>query len=270
MSSYPATDQRGETPVTQAPFLPPEEKARSVNRLFSAVAPTYDLLNTVLSFGLHKRLRKLSTDECRLKPGGRGLDVAAGTGDFALEQRRRVGPSGAVIGVDFCEPMLRVGLKKTEGKVELLQGDALALPFPDNAFDAATMGFGLRNVADIQKTLDEMTRVVRPGGRVVQLELAKPRMFLFRQVYYLYFQRILPFIGKLIHGRKENYAYLPASLREFASREEIAERMRQSGLEEVTVRDLTLGIVAIYAGTKKAASETRRKAEGAQAKGGRG
>jgi demethylmenaquinone methyltransferase/2-methoxy-6-polyprenyl-1,4-benzoquinol methylase len=251
MSSSPPAQNQDGLRTTDVPLLPKEEKARHVNRLFSAVAPTYDLLNTVLSMGLHKLWRRVATDECRLPPGGRALDAATGTGDFAIEQRRRVGASGEVVGVDFCEPMLRIGVKKTAGIASLLQGDAMALPFADDHFDAATMGFALRNVADIQQTLNEMTRVVRPGGRVVQLELSKPRHFLFRRLYYLYFQWLLPSIGKLIHGNRDNYAYLPASLREFPSRERIAEMMAQAGLEDVKVKDLTFGIVAIYAGTKR-------------------
>jgi demethylmenaquinone methyltransferase/2-methoxy-6-polyprenyl-1,4-benzoquinol methylase len=236
--------------MTEVPRLPPQDKARHVNRLFSAVAPTYDLLNTVLSFGLHKWWRKVAADECRLKPGDKGLDAATGTGDFALEMRKRVGPSGYVAAADFCMPMLKFGVKKVRGKADLLQGDAMALPFPDDTFDASTMGFALRNVGDIQKTLDEMTRVVKPGGRVVQLELARPTSPLFRPLYFFYFQRLLPMVGKIIHGQRENYAYLPASLREFPDRETIAGMMRKAGLTDVIVKDLTFGILAIYAGTK--------------------
>lgn len=250
MSSLPAADPPNAHRMTDVPRLPPQEKARYVQRLFSAVAPTYDLLNTVLSFGLHKWWRKVATDECRLTPNGRGLDVAAGTGDFALEMLRRVGSGGYVAGVDFCMPMLKYGVKKMKGRIDLLQGDALALPFPDDAFDATTMGFALRNVGDIQQTLDEMARVVKPGGRVVQLELSRPTNPLFRPLYYFYFQRLLPFVGKMIHGRQENYAYLPASLKQFPEREEIADMMRRAGLTDVTVKNLTFGIVAIYAGTK--------------------
>ncbi|MBW3623955.1 MAG: bifunctional demethylmenaquinone methyltransferase/2-methoxy-6-polyprenyl-1,4-benzoquinol methylase UbiE [Armatimonadetes bacterium] len=248
--------------MTEVPRLPPQEKARYVQRLFTAVAPTYDLLNTVLSFGLHKWWRKVATDECRLNPGDRGLDVAAGTGDFVLEMLRRVGPTGYVAGADFCMPMLKIGVKKLKGRADLLQGDALALPFPDDAFHATTMGFALRNVGDIQQTLNEMTRVVQPGGRVVQLELSRPTHPLFRPFYYFYFQRLLPFVGRMIHGKQENYAYLPASLKEFPPREEIAAMMRKAGLTDVIVKDLTFGIVAIYAGTKVSrlqAEDSRQK-----------
>jgi demethylmenaquinone methyltransferase/2-methoxy-6-polyprenyl-1,4-benzoquinol methylase len=177
--------------------------------------------------------------------------VATGTCDFALEMRRRTGPDGLIVGADFCEPMLRMGLKKTKGQALLLQGDALQLPFPDDCFDASTMGFALRNVADIQQTLNEMSRVVKPGGRVVQLELAKPNVFFFKQLYYLYFQFVLPLIGKVIHGNRENYAYLPASLREFPPRNIIVSMMEKAGLQEVICEDMFFGSVAIYAGTKK-------------------
>ncbi len=251
MASLPATETPA-APMTDVPLMPPVVKARHVHRLFSSVAPTYDLLNTVLSFGLHKRWRRLATDACHLAPGGVALDVATGTGDFALEARRRVGPNGRVVATDFCGPMLRAGGKKLRGKAAMLESDALALPFPDETFDAATMGFALRNVADIPQTLSEMARVVKPGGRVVQLELSRPTSPLFRPLYALYFQHLLPTVGRLIHGRKENYAYLPASLRAFASREEVAAMFHNAGLRDVTVRDLTFGIVTIYAGTKSA------------------
>jgi demethylmenaquinone methyltransferase/2-methoxy-6-polyprenyl-1,4-benzoquinol methylase len=254
MPSLSSTEPSETLKTTDVPKLPPDQKARYVNRLFSAVAPTYDLLNTVLSFGLHKRWRKRATDQCRLRPGDRALDVATGTGDFVLELRRRVGPEGLVVGTDFCAPMLKIGVKKVGNQGWMLQSDALALPFPDGYFDAATMGFALRNVAGIQQTLNEMARVVRPGGRVVQLELSRPTSPLFRPLYYFYFQRLLPLVGKLIHGKKEDYAYLPASLKEFASREEVAEMFHIAGMEDVEIRDLTFGILTIYSGTKAAPS----------------
>lgn len=235
-------------------------KSRYVRGLFSAVAPTYDLLNTILSFGLHKGWRRQGAREAALGPGGSALDVATGTGDFALELLRWVGPEGRVTGADFCAPMLHLARRKAEarasrgrsgsGRLHLLLGDALALPFPDGTFDAATIGFGLRNTADTQQCLAEMVRVVRTGGRVVVLEFATPPNLLFRAIYFLYFDHILPLIGRLVHGHRESYQYLPDSVKRFADRGQLRAMMEQAGLSEVRIRDLTLGIVALHSGTK--------------------
>jgi demethylmenaquinone methyltransferase/2-methoxy-6-polyprenyl-1,4-benzoquinol methylase len=213
------------------------------------------LLNTVLSFGLHHLWRRRAADLACLTPGDIALDVCTGTGDFALELCRRVGPQGAVVGVDFCEPMLQVGLRKHQMRPGanrcapiLVLADAMQLPFPDNQFSAATVGFGVRNVEDIQRAFAELARVVRPGGKVVCLELARPRGKLFRALYAVYFKGVLPWIGKLIHGRRESYAYLPESLARFPERDELAAIMRRAGLADVSVLDLTAGIVAVHSG----------------------
>lgn len=228
----------------------PEAKAQFVRRLFSAVAPTYDLLNTVLSLGLHKRWRRIAAQQACLKVGGKALDVAAGTGDFAFALLKHTREPFSVVAVDFCPPMVALGRRKYGDCIPFVFGDALALPFKDNCFDAVTIGFALRNVADLHVCFQEMVRVLRPGGKVIGLELARPRLPCFRSLYFLYFQRILPWIGRIIHGHKENYAYLPASLSLFPEREELAEIMRKCGLIDVQVKDLTLGIVTIHIGTK--------------------
>lgn len=232
--------------------------------LFAAVAPTYDLLNTLLSFGRHKRWRAIATREARLQAGDRALDVCTGTGDFAVQLRGVVGPAGLVAGVDFCGPMVRLGVRKARRQgqaVAFALGDALALPYPDATFDAATVGFGIRNVADVPAAFREMARVVRPGGRVVCLELARPTHPLFSALYYLYFERILPRIGRLVHGKLENYAYLPASLARFSNRDQLRAQMEQAGIEDVMIRDLTFGIVAIHSGTRALASCTPAPAD---------
>ncbi|MGQ9697771.1 MAG: bifunctional demethylmenaquinone methyltransferase/2-methoxy-6-polyprenyl-1,4-benzoquinol methylase UbiE [Armatimonadota bacterium] len=228
-----------------------------IRELFSAVAPTYDILNDLLSFGLHRKWRQQAVALAMLKPGGRALDVCTGTGDLARVLAERVGPSGVVIGVDFCEPMLRLAVHKlartkSTGRGActpvLVLADALALPFPDDTFDAATVGFGMRNVQNIHQAFFEMARVVRPGGRVVCLELAQPRGRFLPALYHVYFRGILPRIGQLVHGRLENYAYLPSSLDRFPDRAKLAGIMRDAGLREVRVLDLTGGIVAIHYG----------------------
>jgi len=232
--------------------------------LFAAVAPTYDLLNDLLSLGLHRRWRRRAAELAMLGPGGRALDVCAGTGDFARVLAEIVGPSGTVVGVDFCEPMLRLGLRKLllprRGNRSractplLVLGDALSLPFPDATFDAATVAFGMRNVHNLHKAFSEMARVVKPGGRVVCLELARPHNRLLSVPYYVYFRKLLPRIGQLVHGRLENYAYLPQSLARFPDRAQLAQIMREAGLQDIQVLDLTGGIVAVHCGVVEAPS----------------
>ncbi|HEY3284583.1 MAG TPA: bifunctional demethylmenaquinone methyltransferase/2-methoxy-6-polyprenyl-1,4-benzoquinol methylase UbiE [Armatimonadota bacterium] len=236
----------------------PQSKSRFVRDLFAAVAPTYDLLNTLLSLGLHTGWRRAAARATRVSPGGTALDVATGTADLALELQRRVGPSGRVVGVDFCAPMLALGKRKCDRRQpglggtapSLLLGDALSLPLADGLCDTATIAFGLRNTADVPRCLAEMARAVRPGGTVVILEFALPRLRILRAVYLLYFDHLLPAIGKLVHGKRESYQYLPDSVKRFATREELKRLMQAVGLREVTVRDLALGIVALHVGTK--------------------
>lgn len=229
--------------------------------LFAAVAPTYDLLNDLLSLGLHRRWRRRAAQLAMLSPGGWALDVCSGTGDFASVLADHVGPTGVVVGVDFCEPMLRLAQRKAASRRTTnreactpfaVLGDALALPFPNATFDAATVGFGVRNVQDLHKAFSEMARVVKPGGRVVCLELARPSIRPLSSLYYIYFRKILPRIGQLVHGRLENYAYLPQSLDRFPHRAELAQIMRDAGLRDVRVLDLTGGIVAVHYGVVEA------------------
>jgi len=229
-----------------------EEKARFVHRLFSQVAPTYDLLNRTLSMGQDQMWRRIAARQANLRPGGSALDVATGTGDLARELLRHTGSRGRVVGLDFCRPMLDLGMKRNaalRAPVEMVEGDAMSLPFPDGAFDASTIAFGTRNVVDLDRCFREMARVVRPGGRVVCLELARPVWPPFRAVYSVYFHRLLPAAARLVHHEKSNYAYLPASVAAFVDREALSDIMRRAGLEDIRVTDLTGGIVAIHTGT---------------------
>ncbi|HEX5322396.1 MAG TPA: bifunctional demethylmenaquinone methyltransferase/2-methoxy-6-polyprenyl-1,4-benzoquinol methylase UbiE [Capsulimonadaceae bacterium] len=229
----------------------PGEKARYVRSLFDSIAPRYDLLNSILSFTIHSRWRAYAARCAALKAGDTALDVCCGTGDFAGELRRRVGPTGRVLGIDFSLPMLRAGQSKVETEnIATAQADALRLPFPNNAFHAAVIGFGLRNVADPAAGLSEMARVVKPGGRVVCMEFSQPRTRLLQSLYALYSLRVMPMVGGLVSGRREAYSYLPQSVARWKSREELSELMRMAGLQDVRFRDLTFGIVCVHTGTK--------------------
>lgn len=227
-----------------------------VHDIFSGIAHRYDLLNTALSFNRDKYWRKFAVSRCNLRPGGKGLDVCCGTGMLTIELARAVGDKGEVVGLDFCDKMLARAVdniaKTPYGDViRLVNGKATELPFPDNSFDCATIGFALRNVPDIGLTIREMARVVRPGGRVVSLELSKPGAPVFKQAYYLYFNRIVPVLGKLGIGRDGPYSYLPESLKHFPHQSEIKDLFEREGLTDVRYYELTGGIVTVHQSTVK-------------------
>lgn len=231
----------------------PGGKEQYVHTLFSKIARRYDLLNRLLSFRQDVAWRRFTARAVKLQPGDCVLDVATGTGDLAFELARHVAPSGKVIGVDFVEAMLVLAREKAKkhqlgGYCEFLQGNAMELPFPDGAFAGATIAFALRNVRDIEGCLTEMRRVVRPGGRVVSLELSKPVWPVFKQLYYLYFYRLVPLIGRIFQGDSGPYTYLPHSLTHFPGQEELADLMRKVGFRQVTYHNLTGGIVAVHVG----------------------
>lgn len=231
-----------------------KNKEEYVEAIFSAIAHRYDLLNSLLSFNQDKSWRRFAVRQTGLRPGGRGLDVCCGTGMFALEQAKVAGPNGKVVGVDFCEKMLaraRLNIAKTPyaGVIELVFGNAVKLPLADDSFDCATIGFALRNVPDIFQTVAEMTRVVRPGGKVVSLELSKPTAPVFKQLYSLYFNRLVPLIGRLGVGISGPYGYLPESLKDFPDQEEIKKIFERAGLKDVHYFRLTGGVVSVHVGT---------------------
>ena len=232
-----------------------ESKAEYIEGLFASIAPRYDLLNSILSFNRHKGWRRFAANQCGLQPDDGAVDVCAGTLDFAIELSKVVGRNGSVTAVDFCRPMLEVGKRKLAkrgiGNVAVMEANAESLPLPSDSFRAATIGFALRNVSSVEKTLGEMARVVCKGGRVVCLELALPRWRLFRSVYGLYFNRFLPFIGGVVNGKKEPYEYLPASVASFCSREELAAIMEKVGLTDIAIYDLAGGAATVHVGTKK-------------------
>ncbi|MBV9851050.1 MAG: bifunctional demethylmenaquinone methyltransferase/2-methoxy-6-polyprenyl-1,4-benzoquinol methylase UbiE [Armatimonadetes bacterium] len=227
------------------------ERAAYVREMFDAIAPRYDLLNSLLSAGIHRGWRRFATRCAALQPGDSVLDVCTGTGDWAAELRKTVGPRGRVVGVDFSLPMLRHGDRRFRAAgVGRAQGDAAWLPFASDTFDAATVAFGIRNVAEMGTALAEMARVVRPGGRVVCLEFAEPHPGLFKGLYVLYSRWVMPAVGGAISGRREAYAYLPASVARFASRARLAETLQDVGLADVRWVDLTFGMVCVHVGVK--------------------
>jgi demethylmenaquinone methyltransferase / 2-methoxy-6-polyprenyl-1,4-benzoquinol methylase len=217
--------------------------AEGVRSMFDRIAPVYDVMNRVMTVGLDQRWRRLTVQET-VSAGDRVLDACCGTGDLAVAARRA--GAGEVVGLDFSEPMLERARRK-DATVEWIQGDLLDLPFEDASFDAATVGFGVRNVADLEGGLAELRRVLRPGGRLGILEITKPKGPL-RLFYKLWFDVLIPLAGKILPGGKA-YTYLPASVRRFPGPMELAELMRAHGFEDVRFRRLAGGIVALHVGT---------------------
>jgi demethylmenaquinone methyltransferase/2-methoxy-6-polyprenyl-1,4-benzoquinol methylase len=216
--------------------------------MFDRIAGLYDRMNSVMTAGLHHQWRRRAADLAELAPGGRALDVATGTGDLALELANRVGSGGEVVGVDFSERMLELARAKAAGaRVRFESGNALALDYPDGAFDAATVGFGARNFSDLEQGLREMTRVVRPGGRVVILEITTPRRPPLSTFFELWFDRVVPALGR-IAGDSQAYSYLPSSVRRFPAPEELAATMARCGLGAIRYVLTAGGIIAIHVG----------------------
>jgi demethylmenaquinone methyltransferase/2-methoxy-6-polyprenyl-1,4-benzoquinol methylase len=234
------------------------EQRAAIERMFSTIAPRYDVLNRLLSAGRDRVWRREAVRAVRLPVNGRLLDVCTGTADVALEAARQY-PGARIAGVDFSGAMVALGRQKVVGagqggRVALSVALAEALPFSDGVFDAATVAFGLRNVSDRRRALAEMHRVLRPGGRAVVLEFTTPPGRLFRTLYLLYFHRILPRIGGWVSGHRTAYAYLPASVGEFPSPDGVTAWLREVGFREVSYRLMTCGIVAIHVGVKKSLS----------------
>lgn len=233
---------------------PIAEQRAAVERMFSAIAPRYDFLNRVLSAGRDRVWRREAIRATALPSSGRLLDVCTGTADMALEAARQF-PAATIVGVDFSAPMIDLGCRKVAGtrvacRVHLCVAPAEALPFGDQAFDGATVAFGLRNVPDRRQALAEMQRTLKPGGRAVVLEFTTPPGRLFRRIYLCYFHRILPVIGGVVSGHPSAYAYLPASVNDFPPPQELSAWMTQAGFRDVSYRLVTGGIVAIHVGIK--------------------
>jgi demethylmenaquinone methyltransferase/2-methoxy-6-polyprenyl-1,4-benzoquinol methylase len=213
----------------------------SVRAMFDRIAPVYDVMNRVMTAGLDLRWRRLAAESV-VHPGDRVLDAACGTGDLAVADKKA--GASRVTGLDFSEKMLERARRKAP--LEWVQGDMLALPFADATFDAATVGFGVRNVADLQLALRELRRVVRPGGHVAILEITQPRGLL-RPFFSLWFDRIVPLLGRVLPGGSA-YTYLPASVKRFPPAEGLADLMREAGFADVTFKLLAGSIVALHTG----------------------
>jgi demethylmenaquinone methyltransferase / 2-methoxy-6-polyprenyl-1,4-benzoquinol methylase len=218
--------------------------AEGVRTMFDRIAPVYDLMNRVMTAGLDGRWRRL-TAEAVVDDGDRVLDACCGTGDLAVAAARR---GGQVTGLDFSERMLERARRKAP-ELEWVSGDVLALPFEDGSYDAATVGFGVRNVENLEHAVTELRRVLRPGGRLGILEITRPRgpLALF---YRLWFDGVVPLLGKLLPGGSA-YTYLPASVRRFPGPEDLATLMREAGFGDVRYRLLAGGIVALHTGTAR-------------------
>ena len=219
--------------------------------MFDRIADRYDLMNSVMTAGMHHRWRERAADLARVGPGDSALDVCCGTGDLALELAGRVKPRGRVVGLDFSVPMLELAQAKSRNgatPVAWMQGNALELPFDDGEFDAATVGFGVRNVVDLERAIAEMARVVRPGGRVVILEITTPLRPPLSWFFAVWFDRIVPLLGTLA-GDRDAYSYLPSSVRRFPPAADLAALMHRAGLREVKYLVLAGGIIAIHSGT---------------------
>ncbi|MBI5681733.1 MAG: bifunctional demethylmenaquinone methyltransferase/2-methoxy-6-polyprenyl-1,4-benzoquinol methylase UbiE [Deltaproteobacteria bacterium] len=235
--------------------IPVEEKRHRVADIFSSVAAKYDLMNDLMSFGIHRLWKRFFVGKARLKHGDMAIDVAGGTADIAILMAREVGENGRVVVYDINKEMLEVGKTKCIDKgflknIQYVQGNAEEICFPDNTFNAAAVGFGIRNVTYIEKAFKEMARVVKPGGRVMCLEFSHPTSKLFNKAYNVYSFKIMPEIGDIITGNREAYTYLPESIRKFPAQEELKEMLEGIGLYNVKYYNLFNGIAAVHIGIK--------------------
>lgn len=235
--------------------VPVEEKAGRVANVFHSVAQRYDVMNDLMSFGIHRIWKRIALERSGVRKGNTVLDIAGGTGDLTRQFVKRVGPTGHVVLADINASMLNVGRDKLIdsgiGKeVEYVQANAEALPFNDNTFDCITIAFGLRNVTDKDKALRSMARVLKPGGRLLVLEFSKPTNVVFEKIYDQYSFQILPRVGQLVANDADSYRYLAESIRMHPDQETLKGMMEEAGLERVEYSNMTGGIVALHRGVK--------------------
>ena len=244
-------------PITHFGYksVPESQKAEKVAEVFHSVAAKYDLMNDLMSAGIHRLWKRFTIELSGVRQGNRVLDIAGGTGDLARQFSRLVGPSGEVVLADINASMLKVGRdrlldKGVAGNIRFVQADAEALPFPDNHFDVITIAFGLRNVTHKDAAIRSMLRVLKPGGRLLVLEFSKPRNQLLSKAYDAYSFTLLPLMGKLVTNDSESYRYLAESIRMHPDQETLKAMMGEAGFERVTYHNMTGGIVALHRGIK--------------------
>jgi demethylmenaquinone methyltransferase/2-methoxy-6-polyprenyl-1,4-benzoquinol methylase len=248
--------------VSNVFYAPGDQRAAKVNDLFASIARRYDLLNDLQSFGLHRLWKRRVVNLANVKPGNRALDLCCGTGDIAFALAKN---GAETIGLDFSEKMLEVAKNRSENlefrsqnknprsafrTPHFIQGDAQQIPFPENSFDAVTVGYGLRNLASWEKGLEEMLRVAKPGGRIVILEFGKPQNFFWRKIYFAHLRCSVPLIGLLFCGNPQAYAYILESLKHYPAQLAVAEKMRGLKLKNVRVINFLGGAMAINYGEK--------------------
>ena len=235
--------------------VPESEKAGKVAEVFHSVAAKYDLMNDLMSAGIHRLWKRFTIELSGVRPGNRVLDIAGGTGDLTRQFSRLVGPAGEVVLADINASMLKVGRDRlldlgAAGNIRFVQADAEKLPFPDNHFDVVTIAFGLRNVTHKEDALRSMLRVLKPGGRLLVLEFSKPSNGLLSKAYDTYSFSLLPMMGKLITNDADSYRYLAESIRMHPDQETLKEMMADAGFERVSYHNMTGGIVALHRGIK--------------------
>ena len=252
-------DPGAQAPPAQASFgfrdVPASEKAGMVRQVFESVAPRYDLMNDLMSGGVHRLWKRFTIELSGVRPGNRVLDIAGGTGDLTRKFSSLVGPTGEVVLADINDSMLKVGRdrlldKGVAGNIEFVQADAEKLPFPDNHFDCVTIAFGLRNVTHKEDAIRSMLRVLKPGGRLLVLEFSKPTNALMSKAYDAYSFAFMPLMGKLITNDSESYRYLAESIRMHPNQETLKSMMVEAGFDRVTYHNMTSGIVALHRGIK--------------------
>jgi demethylmenaquinone methyltransferase/2-methoxy-6-polyprenyl-1,4-benzoquinol methylase len=236
--------------MTNEFYKPGEQRAVRVGELFATIARRYDLINDIQSFGLHRLWKRRVIELARPQPGERALDLCCGTGDLTLALAKR---GAYVTGLDFSDPMLQVAKEKSarfvqssKTKIEFIRGDAQQIPFPDNSFDVLTIGYGLRNLADLDAGLRDMWRVTKPGGRLVALEFGKPANSAWRGIYFSYLKFMLPIFGKIFCGNSAAYAYILESLNHYPTQSAVAAKMTELGWRNVRVLNLIGGVMSIH------------------------
>lgn len=232
-----------------------ETKEERVHKVFEKIYHNYDKMNSIISFKQHVKWRKVTMDKMNVQPGDLALDLCCGTGDWTISLAEKVGKDGKVIGLDFSKNMLKVAEEKVATQqieqVQFIHGNAMELPFEDNTFDYVTIGFGLRNVPDHLKVLEEMNRVLKPGGMAVCLETSHPTMPVYKQGYELYFRYIMPFVGKVFAKSYDEYSWLQESAQTFPGKDELAQDFWRTGFEGVIYKSFSGGVAATHIGLKK-------------------